>query len=56
MGQQTEKDSGQKTLSKITAYFFVCLKCAKNEKIIHHKMKKTVCHQAWIVFDKKINL
>lgn len=46
MGQQTEKDSGQKTLSKITAYFFVCLKCAKNEKIIHHKMKKTVCHQA----------
>lgn len=23
MGQQTEKDSGQKTLSKITAYFFV---------------------------------
>lgn len=55
MDQQTEKDSGQKTLSKITAYFF-CLECAKNEKIIHHKMQKTVCHQAWIVFDKKINL
>lgn len=32
MGQQTEKDSGQKTLSKITAYFFVCVSSVQRMK------------------------